>query len=420
MPYPSSENHRMVITGGTPLYGECAVGTSKNAVLPILAAALLTKEPVTIFDVPNISDVKNMVSMLKAFGSAVRICGSATTITSKTMRTTSPAESITGRFRASFLFIGPLLAREGSATMPLPGGCSIGSRPVDIHLNGFRALGCKCITTAAQVHVWGRPRGARIHLEFPSVGATENILMAAVLAKGITTITGAATEPEVIDLACFLNSMGAKITIGGNGSITISGVEELSGTSYTPIPDRIEAGTLMLAAAVSGGEVRLRRVNPQHLTPVCGKLSEAGAEIFPYEDGLSVKARRLLPMEIVSSPFPGFPTDMQAPITAACCGAKGTSTVCETVFENRFLHVAELAKMGADITVQGNLALIRGTGNLHGADVRATDLRAGAALCIAALIARGETVINDIHHIDRGYDRLENKLSSLGAKIRRI
>lgn len=415
----TAASRRIKITGGTPLFGECTISTSKNAVLPILAAALLTDEPVTILNVPDISDVKNMINMLKAFGSIVQISDSALTVTSKTLRTTSPAESITGRLRASFLFMGPLLAREGSATMPLPGGCRIGSRPVDIHLKGFRALGCRCITTAGQVHVWGRPRGADIKLEYPSVGATENILMAAVLARGTTTITGAAIEPEIIDLTGFLNSMGANITVD-NGRITVIGVQKLSGTSYTPIPDRIEAGTLMLAAAVSGGEVRLSHINSSHLAPVSNKLCEAGAEIFPYENGLCIKARQLRPMEIVSSPFPGFPTDMQAPITAACCSAKGISTVCETVFENRFLHVTELAKMGADITVQGSYAYIRGTGELHGADVCATDLRAGAALCIAAIIAHGETVISDIHHIERGYDNLENKLRCLGVKIQRI
>ncbi len=411
--------HRIKMTGGTPLFGECIISTSKNAVLPILAASLLTEEPVTINNIPDISDVKNMINMLKVFGSFVSIRDSVLTVTSKTLRTTSPAENITGRFRASFLFMGPLLAREGSATMPLPGGCRIGSRPVDIHLKGFRALGCRCITTAKHVHVWGRLRGAEINLEYPSVGATENILMAAVLAKGNTTITGAAIEPEIVDLAGFLNSMGANIAFD-NGRITILGVEKLAGTSYTPIPDRIEAGTLMLASAVSGGDVLLRGVNPEHLTPVSNKLCEAGAEIFPYEDGLFIKGRQLRPMEIVSSPFPGFPTDMQAPITAACCSATGISTVCETVFENRFLHVAELVKMGADIDVQGSSAVIRGTGKLHGAHVCATDLRAGAALCIAALIAHGETIISDIHHIDRGYDHLENKLRSIGAKIQRI
>lgn len=411
--------HKIKITGGTPLSGECVISTSKNAVLPILAAALLTKEPVKILNIPDISDVKNMINMLKSFGSSVSFSGTTLTITTKALRTTSQAENISKRLRASFLFIGPLLAREGCATMPLPGGCRIGNRPVDIHLKGFRAIGCRCITTTEHIHVWGKPAAAHIKLEYPSVGATENILMACVFAKGTTTITGAAVEPEVIDLTNFLNSMGAKIRIE-NKKIVVIGVNELSGSVYTPISDRIEAGTLVLAAAVSGGEVFLRRANPVHLSPVISKLCEAGAEIFPYEDGIVIKGGQLQSMQITSSPFPGFPTDMQAPITAVCCASKGISTIYETVFENRFLHVAELVKMGADITVNKSRAVICGAKSLHGANVCATDLRAGAALCIAALIAQGETTINDIYHIDRGYEHFESKLCSLGADIKRI
>lgn len=405
----------LCITGGGPLCGETTISTSKNAVLPILAASLLTDEPVTICKVPCISDVQNMIGLLKAFGASVSYLGDSVTVTARTIKTTSPGQSMVSRLRASFLFMGPLLARAGSVTMPLPGGCRIGSRPIDLHLQGFRALGARSITTSGHVHTWGRLCGAGIRLNFPSVGATENILMAAVLARGTTTIFGAALEPEVIDLAAFLNKMGARVRVGPD-RICVTGVPALHGTVYTPIPDRIEAGTLMLAAAVCGGEVRLRRANAAHTAPVCDKLCEAGAEVFPYAGGLGVRGRALAPMEIVSSPFPGFPTDMQAPFMAACCGASGTSTVSETIFENRFLHVAELRKMGADITVRGNRAVICGT-RLHGAQVCATDLRAGAALCIAALIARGETLISDVYHLERGYERLENKLRRLGARI---
>lgn len=409
------------ITGGTVLCGECDISTSKNAVLPILAACLLTKDTVTIRKVPAISDVKNMASLLKSFGAQVLRRGDTLKVKTKTVITTSPSAHLMSRLRASILFMGPLLAREGSVTMPLPGGCRIGQRPIDLHIEGFKALGARAITASGSVHTWGRPlRGTDIMLRFPSVGATENIMMAASLAQGQTRLHGAAVEPEIVDLAGFLNAMGARISFCGSSCITIDGVPELHGTDYTPIPDRIEAGTLMVAAAVTGGNVRLGRANPAHLRPVCAKLAEAGAEIFPYEGGLAVRGHGASPMNIVSSPYPGFPTDMQAPFLAACCLAKGRSTVSETVFENRFLHVDELKKMGADITVTGNTALVKGNGRLHGASVAATDLRAGAALCIAALLAQGDTVIGDIYHLDRGYENFEDKLLKLGAHIRRL
>lgn len=417
---PIKPGKRLKITGGGPLCGECDISTSKNAVLPILAASLLTAEPVTIHKVPDISDVKNMFTLLRAFGARVSVSDDSVTIMTKSIRTTSPAANVMERLRASILFMGPLLAREGSVTLPLPGGCRIGSRPIDLHIQGFRALGAKSVTVNGQVHAWGQPlQGGHIHLGFPSVGATENIIMAATLAKGTTVIEGAAIEPEIDDLVSFLNSMGAKIT-NGKSRIVIDGVQELSGTDYTPISDRIEAGTLMLAAAVSGGDVHLHRANAAHLAPICDKLMEAGAEIFPFEGGLKVRGRGARPMEIVSSPYPGFPTDMQAPFTAACCLANGKSKVKETIFENRFLHVDELKKMGADITVDGRTAYINGTGCLYGAEVTATDLRAGAALCIAGLLAQGETIIGNIYHMDRGYENFEDKLLKLGANIMRL
>ncbi len=411
---------QLIITGGSPLNGRCGVSTSKNAILPILAASLLTSEPVTIHKVPAISDVKNMFTLLRAFGARISIAGDDVTITTKSIKTTSPAANIMEKLRASILFMGPMLAREGSVTLPLPGGCRIGARPIDIHIQGFRALGAKSVTVNGHVHAWGRPlHGADILLRFPSVGATENLIMAASLAVGDTVIRGAAFEPEVTDLIRFLNTMGARIETASD-RIMIRGVKALSGTEYTPIADRIEAGTLMLAAAVTGGEVDLLRADAGHLKPVCDKLIEAGAEIFPYENGIRIRGRGVRPLNIVSSPFPGFPTDMQAPFMAACCFAKGRSTIDETVFENRFLHVDELRKMGADITVNGRTAYVNGTGRLHGAEVSATDLRAGAALCIAGLLAQGETVISNIYHIDRGYENLEAKLLCLGARIVRL
>ncbi len=410
---------QLKIINNGPLFGQCDISTSKNAVLPMLAAALLTKEKVTLRKVPKISDVDNMVSILKTFGAKITSSKDTLTVCAKNLKTTLPNEKIAGRLRASFLFMGPLLSREGFVTMPLPGGCAIGLRPIDLHIKGFKALGAKVITISGYVLTWGKNLvGSTVYLDYPSVGATENIIMAACLAKGTTVIVNAAAEPEVADLIGFLSSMGANIrTLGSR--IIIKGVPFLTGTDYTPISDRIEAGTLMIAAAVSGGDIRLDRAQPAHLKPVICKLAEAGAEIFPYPGGLRIKGKGAFPMNIVSSPYPGFPTDMQAQFMAGCCAAKGISVINETVFENRFLHVSELKKMGADITVEGKTAVITGRGSLCGADVCATDLRAGAALCIAGLIAKEQTVIKDIYHLDRGYENLEGKLKKLGACISR-
>ncbi len=416
----SRKGKRLVITGGGPLSGACSVSTSKNAVLPILAACLLTRETVTIRRVPAISDVKNMLALLRTFGAKVVMEDGTAVITTTSIKTTSPCENMVSRLRASFLFMGPLLAREGCVTIPLPGGCRIGQRPIDLHLAGFKALGARSVTISGHVHTWGNSlQGTTICLDYPSVGATENIMMAASMAQGTTTIIGAATEPEVEDLAGFLNAMGGSVRFASDSRIVVKGVKELHGTDYTPISDRIEAGTLMVAAAVTGGDVRLTNVRHAHLRPVSLKLAEAGAEIFPYPDSIRICGHGANPMSIVSSPFPGFPTDMQAPFMAACCLASGVSTINETVFENRFLHVPELQRMGADITVAGNTAVVNGTGYLCGAEVTVTDLRAGAALCIAGLLAQGETVLKDIHHLDRGYENFEDKLGCLGAHIRR-
>lgn len=412
---------RLKITNNGPLFGECDISTSKNSVLPMLAAALLTKEKVTIHKIPKISDVDNMIYILRAFGAKVSLSKETLTICAKNLKSTSPNEKMASRLRASFLFMGPLLAREGCVTMPLPGGCRIGLRPIDLHIKGFKALGAKVITMSGHVLTWGKKLfGSTIYLDYPSVGATENIIMAACLASGTTTIINAAAEPEIRDLIGFLLSMGADIRITKSNRIQINGVASLRGTEYTPISDRIEAGTLMIAAAVSGGDIRLNRANVAHLKPVCHKLIEAGAEIFPYIGGLRIKGNGAFPMNIISSPYPGFPTDMQAQFMAGCCAANGISTINETVFENRFLHVAELKKMGADITVEGKTAVITGRGTLRGAEVCATDLRAGAALCIAGLMAKEETIIKDIYHLDRGYENLESKFQKLGACVQRV
>jgi UDP-N-acetylglucosamine 1-carboxyvinyltransferase len=411
--------HLRIMKSG-PLYGSCDVSTSKNAILPKIAASLLTKERVIIRNVPKISDVADMIELLGAYGAEVILKDDTLYIRAQNIATTTTDESMAGRLRASFLFMGPLLAREGCVTMPMPGGCRIGLRPIDLHLKGLTALGASTLESSGHVRTWAKKlSGTVIYLDYPSVGATENIVMAACLAEGRTIVKGAAVEPEVVDLIAFLNSMGAEIKTE-NTCITIVGKKELHGTDYSPIPDRIEAGTLMLAAAVTGGDVMLKRANIRHLGPVTSKLMETGAEVFPYPEGVRVRGSGASPLDIISSPYPGFPTDMQAQFMAACCAAKGISTISETVFENRFLHVAELKKMGADIMVNGNKAIVKGTGRLHGAKVSATDLRAGAALCIAALIADEETVICDIYHLDRGYDDFAGKLKKLGANIERV
>lgn len=404
-----------------PLSGACTISTSKNAVLPILAASLLTKEKVILREVPNISDVRNMISLLRTFGARISVNEDVLTLSTKSIKTTSPNKNMASKLRASFLFMGPLLGREGCVTMPLPGGCAIGLRPIDLHLKGFKALGVKVITASGHVLAWRKQlSGSTVYLDYPSVGATENIIMAACLAKGVTTIIGAAVEPEIYDLVGFLCSMGAKIEFEETNRIVVTGVSELGGTDYTPIPDRIEAGTLMTAAAVTGGDIVLERAQISHMKPICLKLAEAGAEIFPYSEGVKIKGKGSTPMDIVSSPYPGFPTDMQAQFMAACCVANGVSTIHETVFENRFMHVAELKKMGADINVIGNTAVINGNNMLSGTEVCATDLRAGAALVIAGLVAEDETVIKDIYHLDRGYENLEGKFKKLGARIERM
>jgi len=325
--------------------------------------------------------------------------------------------------RASFLVMGPLLARTGKVKIPLPGGCAIGARPIDLHLKGFAAMGAEIVRDHGFVSATAkRLRAARIYLDFPSVGATENILMAACLAKGRTVIENCATEPEIVDLSNFLNSIGAKVRGAGTDTIRIDGVKRLSGGTHNIIPDRIEAGTFMVAAAITGGDVELLNVVSDHLKPVIAKLRESGVVIDESERGLRVRGLKTRPraIDLKTLPYPGFPTDMQAPFVSLLALCEGTSVVTETVFENRFMHVGELKRMGADIKIEGRSAIVEGTETLQGTQVRATDLRAGAALVLSALVAAGTSEITDIHHLDRGYCLLDEKLRALGARITRM
>ena len=405
------------------LQGRVQISGSKNAVLPILAACMLTEGICEIQNVPPLLDVRNMVKLLQEVGAKVVFKEETETIIVQ-------AESIkpmvedgeTARaLRASFLVAGALLGRCGQAKLPLPGGCQIGSRPVDLHLKGFQMLGVKNRQEHGQVELLARNlKGNEIYLDFPSVGATENILLAAVLAKGKTTIQNAAAEPEVCDLADFLRKMGAEIEGDGTDTITVNGLKALHGAVHRVIPDRIEAGTFMAAAAITGGDILLENVREEHLTPVIAKLTECNVKTEQTAEGLRVYRKgRLHPLQLKTMPYPGFPTDMQAPFMSLLAVAKGTSVITETVFENRFLHAGELQRMGADIRIDSRSAVIEGVDGLTGAKVRATDLRAGAALILSALAAKGDTEIGDIYHIERGYHNIEEKLRRLGADIRR-
>ncbi len=412
------------IYGGVPLKGTVWVSGAKNAILPALAACLLTEDNNIYMDVPNLEDVHTMCNLLKSLGAVIRFSTEEkkiTTDTSSIVEYTAPYELV-NQMRASFLVMGPLLARKGRARISLPGGCAIGSRPVDLHLKGFSALGATIHTGHGYVEaqVKGRLTGNRIYLDFPSVGATENILMAAVLAKGQTTIENAATEPEIVDLATLLVSMGASITGAGTDTIRVTGVDRLRGAEHVIIPDRIEAGTFMIAAAITGGDITIENVIPDHLKPITAKLMESGVEIAEELSTIHVKGKsHLRAVDIKTHPHPGFPTDMQAQMTSFLSHATGTSMVVETIFENRFMHVSELKRMGARIKIDGRTAMIEGGIPLMGARVKATDLRAGAALILAGLCAGDRTEISDIYHIDRGYDKMEEKLKGLGARIQR-
>lgn len=417
---------RLVIKGGNKLFGTVKISGAKNAVLPVIAATLLGQDRETCLDeVPNLDDVKTISEVLKTLGVKVRHEVEKNQLyvdASKIENVVAPYDLVR-KMRASFLIMGPLLARLGAAKISLPGGCAIGTRPIDLHLKGFEALGAKIdighgdITASAPNGL----KGARIYLDFPSVGATENILMAASMAEGQTILENPAQEPEIVDLANYLNIMGARIRGAGTNVIKIEGVKKLIARDYAIIPDRIEAGTYMIAAAMTGGNVYIANAISEHLKPVIAKLKEAGVTVIEDVEGIRVKCdKRPRAVDIKTLPYPGFPTDMQAQFMAMLTISEGTSMVTETVFENRFMHVDEFRRMGAKIKVDGRTAVIDGVEKLTGCQVKATDLRAGAAVVLAGLVADGTTQISYIHHIDRGYDNLVSKLVNLGADIQRV
>ncbi|MCS7300321.1 MAG: UDP-N-acetylglucosamine 1-carboxyvinyltransferase [Fimbriimonadales bacterium] len=411
------------IAGGTPLTGAVMISGSKNAALALMAGALLIEGEVVLHNTPRIEDVFTMIALLEGLGVRAQWQGNTLYLDTRHLRHATPNPQLVNRMRASFYIFGPLLARLGYAKMPHPGGCQIGSRPVNFHINGLRALGATITQNgnAYTAQALGLT-GARVYLDVPSAGATQQIMTAAVYASGLTTIENAAMEPEVVSLADFLNAAGAHIEGAGTSTIYIQGVPKLKPyIEYSVIPDRLEAGTFAIAAAITRGAITIEKVMPEHLHALLAKLREAGVEVRERETSLEIRAaERPKPLDIRTMPYPGFPTDLQQPMCALLTLADGASKVLETIYESRTQHVPELQKMGADITAEGRTILIRGVERLKGARVRATDLRGGASLIVAALAAQGETEIEDIHHIDRGYEQLEQKLQSLGAQVERV
>ncbi len=414
---------KILVEKSGPLNGTIKINGAKNAVLPILAATLLASDTCTLEEIPSLRDVSVMGELLTALGAKVTPLkdGVMTIDPSGEILSEAPYELIQ-KMRASFFVMGPLLAKNGVARISMPGGCAIGARPIDLHLKGFAALGAEIELGHGFVEAKAEKLvGATIYLDFPSVGATENIMMAATLAEGTTIIENAAEEPEIIDLANFLNKLGANVKGAGTDTIRILGVKELGSTIHAVIPDRIETGTYMIAAAMTRGNLMIENVVPSHLKPIIAKLRECGVEIEEGDDYLRVDGKnRLDSVDITTLPYPGFPTDLQAQFMSLLTITEGTGIVSETVFENRFMHVSELNRMGANIKIEGHSAVVQGRGNLQGAQVKATDLRAGAALILAGLVADGITEIGDIYHIDRGYVEIEQKLRDVGANIRRV
>ena len=412
---------KFIIRGGNRLYGRVRIKGAKNSVLPLLAGALLTDEKVALHDCPDISDVRYMLEILKSLGVSVGRTGDDISVWGGVRNGNIP-EALAKEIRSSVFLMGSLVGKHGRARVAYPGGCDIGLRPIDVHVKALRELNINIDEQSGYINCSSDEiRGADVQLDKISVGATENAIMAAVLAKGRTTIRNAAKEPEIADLADMLNKMGAKIRGAGTDTIRIEGVKELHGADYTIIPDRIEAGTYMIAAAMTGGDVIVENVLPEHQKPLIAKLREAGALVVEDIDKVRVVGRLpLKPVAIKTLPYPGFPTDMQAQMMAMMVIADGRSKVTETVFENRFMHVVELNRMGARITTEGRSAVVEGPSPLTGCDVRATDLRAGAAMILAGLVAEGVTRIGDIYHIDRGYENIVDKLKSLGASIERV
>ncbi|MCT4593938.1 MAG: UDP-N-acetylglucosamine 1-carboxyvinyltransferase [Anaeromicrobium sp.] len=406
------------------LKGRVKISGAKNSVLPILAASILSNDECLLEEIPNLKDVVVMQELLKALGASVSYEEKTEVIkiNGQNVNVCEAPYDLIRKMRASFLVMGPLLAKCGRAKISLPGGCAIGSRPIDLHLKGFEALGAQIKVDHGYIEASAEKLiGTTIYLDFPSVGATENIMMAATLAEGTTIIENVAEEPEIVDLANFLNGLGANIRGAGTDTIKIQGVEELGHCNHTIIPDRIEAGTFMAATAICSGDVEICNVVPGHLKPMIAKLRECGIIIEEKGDSIRViSSKDIIPTDVKTLPYPGFPTDMQSQFMSILTRAKGTSVVIETVFENRFMHVGELKRMGANIKIEGRSAVIEGVKKLDGAQVKATDLRAGAALILAGMVADGETIIDDIYHVDRGYVKIEEKLRSLGANIERI
>ncbi|WP_456408104.1 UDP-N-acetylglucosamine 1-carboxyvinyltransferase [Thiolapillus sp.] len=415
---------KLVITGGAPLEGEVRISGAKNAALPILASALLSDGIVRLSNVPHLQDVTTTIGLLGRMGVGITVDERMTIeIDPSTINSYAAPYELVKVMRASILVLGPLLARFGEADVSLPGGCAIGSRPVNLHLDGLRAMGADISVDGGYIKARAeRLQGARLVMDVVTVTGTENLMMAATLAEGRTLIENAAREPEVVDLANCLISMGAKIEGAGTDTITIHGVERLGGTDYSVMPDRIETGTFLVAAAISHGRVKVRDTDPNLLDAVLAKLREAGAVLKVGKDTieLDMQGKRPRAVDIHTAPYPAFPTDMQAQFTALNSVAEGVGTITENVFENRFMHVQEMQRMGANIKLEGNTAIVAGIEKLTGAPVMATDLRASASLVLAGLVAKGETVVDRIYHIDRGYQNIEEKLAGLGGKIRRL
>lgn len=421
----SAQNPQLEIRGGRRLSGELHVGGAKNSALVLMAACLLTRDTIRLRNVPPLTDITAMGEMLSSLGGQVRRDGDALELKGDTINSSTAPYELVNSLRASFFCIGPLLARTGMAKVPLPGGCQIGTRPVVEHVKGLKALGAQVtiehgVVTAVVPGSNHRLTGGRIHMDCPSVGATETLMMAAALADGETVIDNAALEPEVVDLAGLLIAMGAKVRGAGTSTITIVGVDRLHGADYAVIPDRIEAGTFLLAAAITRSHLRVTPVIPDHLGAVLTKLEEAGCTLEHDGVGLTIKADQINAVDLRTQPFPGFPTDLQAPFMSLLATARGTSVITENIFENRLQHVAELQRMGADIRMQGNTAFVEGVARLSGAPVQGSDLRASAAMVLAGLAADGITSVRGLEYLDRGYANLEGKLNAAGASIERV
>ncbi len=414
--------YKILIQGGRPLKGKVKISGSKNAALPILAATLLTEGKTEIQNCPNLADIQTMAKLLKDLGLKVQSWNGKVKVQANGYRNFTAAYDLVKTMRASVLVLGPLVARKGRARVSLPGGCAIGSRPIDLHLKGLEAMGAKLKVEHGYVEAEAkRLQGARIHFDDVTVTGTENLMMAATLAEGTTVLENAAQEPEVVDLANMLSALGAKIQGAGTSAISIEGVERLPGGSYRVMPDRIEAGTFMIAACLPGSQVLIQGIRPDYIEALILKLREAGVKIEIREDGILVVApKRLKPVDISTSPYPGFATDLQAQFMALMTVAEGSAVIRENIFENRFMHVGELKRMGAEIRLDGNSAVVRGVKALSGAPIMATDLRASASLVIAGLAAEGITEISRVYHIDRGYEKIEKKFRKLGARVKRV